>query len=152
MKLPNRDQIRKFKDEALKTRRTYLGGKQEIFESSVASIEAKASSWLFALIFVGVIMLIWLIVLFRPFEIGELNDRFGLVTPAAVVFFSSYFAFFFLSKMLIKPTAEEREDDTSYIALFSACDRRAARGLFAAALGALHTVIFFLYLMRYVLF
>ena len=132
------------KDQLLQARRTYKQEKTKLVEHFINSLEAKTNAWLVAL-FVGLILVGWLSALFLDVRVKKLYDSLGFY-PIIIVFFISYFAFFFVSKIVFKPSPEEREDDTSYIALFSACEGRAQRGLISAALGVLHTAVFVAYL------
>jgi amino acid transporter len=124
-------------DQLTQARREYGAGKERLIQQSITKIEAKESP-LLSILFVGLILLMWGIVIFSDLRIEWLWNWFQLV-PATVIFLISYFAFFLASKLIVRPTLEESRDDTSYLALFSACEPRARRGWYSAVFGVLHT-------------
>lgn len=133
------------KDQLLNARRVYLEGKQKAFEQSITYAESR-SSWLFALLFASLALAGWMVAIFLKPPIDKTFDLYRFL-PLTVYFFISYFAFFHFSKLIFKPSEEEFSDDTSYLALFSACAARERRGLYAAAFGVLNTFALTLYVL-----
>lgn len=121
--------------------------KDQLIKDSITRIESRRSK-LVSLTFASLVVFSWLVVIFADLKID--NDagveviEIGISvfsTSVIVFFFISYFTFFHISKMAIKPSIEEIEDDTSYLAVFSACESRERRGLVSAIFGVLHTIV-----------
>jgi energy-coupling factor transporter transmembrane protein EcfT len=134
---PNQRTPREIVDQLLDARREYNDGRELLIQRSITTIESKRNP-LLALLFVGLVAIVWIIAIVSELRIEWLWNWFQLV-PATIIFLISYFAFFHVSKLVIKASTEESTDDTSYLALFSACDSRARRGWYSAIFGVLNT-------------
>ena len=141
---PIRSTPKELKEKVFQARRTYNEGKQKLYENCVTLIESKRNPWLAATFF-GLLLLIWSIAIFKGTLIKVIWDRYGVFSIPGL-FFVAYFAFFLISKLLVKPSADELADDTSYLAVFSACEQRARRGWYSAVFAVLHTGVFLIYL------
>lgn len=128
----------------LKLFTSYQDSKEEAVEETVNYLESTANSVYF-LIFLVACLYEWFFAIFKADGLAELYDIFGFY-PISVFFITSYFFFFLGSKIIFKPTEEELKDDTSFIAIFSACERRENRSFYSILLGVFHTFIFILYL------
>lgn len=124
---------------------TFQDAKKNAAEQSASVLEADDRPWL-ALFCVGFIIFLWFGAVTTPIGPVEMFEAFGFMS-ISVVLVVSYFSFFMGSKLVFKPTAEERSDDTSVLAIFSACERREMRSFISIGLAFLHTVIFVLYLL-----
>jgi len=140
---PNNLTPGQLKDQLVGAHRSYREGKEKLIERSVTSIESGRSKIL-APSFVIILVISWVAVFLWEPPIGEIFDMSGFLF-VGLAFYASYFAFLHLSKLIFKPSREEAADDTSYLALFSACEARERRGLFSAAFGLANTVAILLY-------
>ncbi len=131
------------KDQLFDAHRAYREGKEKLMEKSITVTESGTSKLLGPL-FLGLLFMGWLVVVLWEPPNREIFDVTGFFS-IALVFFLSYFAFFHLSKLIFKPSDEEAADDTSYFALFSACESRERRGLHSAVFGLANTVGLVLY-------
>ena len=102
---------------------------------------------LYFLAFLTFTLALWVIAYGLPFGLEGLYGRAGFV-PFALIFGGSYFSFFTASKYILKPTDEEKYDDTSTFAIFSACRRKERRGLFSLVFAFFQTIAFVLYLVH----
>jgi hypothetical protein len=143
---PNRRTPAELKDQLYQAHRAYREGKEKLVEQSVTTIESKTSS-LFAALLFGLILLIWTASVLSPAGFERLYEAAGLY-PIGVVFVISYFTFYIGSKLVLKPSADELSDDTSYFALFSACGRKEMRSLISIGASLLHTLIYVAYLVN----
>ena len=140
---PNQRILEEIKDQLVQAQRAYREGKEQLIEKSITYTEAGKSRML-APVFGGLLSMGWLLcVLWEP-PIGKTFDAFGFF-PVVIVFFTSYFAFFHLTRLVFKPSEDELADDTSYFALFSACEARERRGLFSSGFGLANTIAIALY-------
>ena len=118
----------------------YQDAKSEAIEESFNAMETDSRAWL-GLIFMIAAAMFWGAALEPGFGLEALFNTFGLFYPAVVVFATTYFGVFFTSKLIVRPTVEERTDDTSYLSLFSACERRERRSIVAGTLAVVHVVV-----------
>lgn len=123
--------------------RTYRDEEEKLVERSITYAESQTSK-LGAILFDCLLVAGWLTVALWEVPIGRIFDGFQFL-PVTIMFHISYFAFLHTSRIIFRPTEEEANDDTSYFALFSACDARASRGLFSAAFGVANTAAITLY-------
>jgi hypothetical protein len=126
------------------TFRAYHKAEDEIYERAVNNLESKNSPKIFLIIFV-VFVAEWLFVIFDVYEPRELINN-HLESLIFIPYLTSYFFFYLGSKFVFRPTEEELTDDTSIIPMFSACNRKAKRGLISFGLSIFHTLIFIAYL------
>lgn len=129
----------------LKLNRDYKDAKTQVAEQALNAFESKIHPLYFVLFLVPAILL-WLITIFLPEVFERLYKGFGF-SLLNIVFILSYFTVFHGSKFIVKPTAEELDDDTSLFAIFSACRRKEGRSFFSIGLALLHTALFVLYLL-----
>ncbi|MCC7305928.1 MAG: hypothetical protein IT173_00035 [Acidobacteria bacterium] len=122
---------------------TYQQAKADAAEES-ASVVEKDERPLLGLLFIGFTIFQWVGAITTSAGPVEIYLAMGL-TAITVVFVTSYFSFFLGSKIVFKPTAEERDDDTSVLAIFSACERRERRSFISLILAFFHTLIFCAY-------
>lgn len=145
MKGNKRQKVIDIKDQLVGANRAYTEGKNRLVEQSITRIESRRDKWI-PLPFFAILIVLWIIAIFLTLPVDSEIDVKAVVTAITIFFFISYFAFFHASKMVVRPTVEELEDDTSYLALFSACESRERRGLLSAIFGVAHTVVFGLYI------
>ncbi|MDM7923120.1 MAG: hypothetical protein QUS14_12540 [Pyrinomonadaceae bacterium] len=129
----------------LDIRNAYHDAKGQAVEDSINAMESDTRSWL-GLFFLIVAMMLWGAALEPGFGLEAIYERFGFFYPAIVVFATTYFGVFLTSKLIVRPTVEERTDDTSYLSIFSACERRERRSIVAGTLAVVHVVILAAYL------
>jgi uncharacterized membrane-anchored protein len=113
-------------------------------EHSINVFESKTNPWyvVFSLI---LLVLDWIFAIFALNGLEQASDKFGFI-PIILLAVVSYFFFFLGSKLIILPSDEELSDDTSALALFSACGRKSFRSLVSIGSSLLHTLIFTVYL------
>lgn len=119
---------------------TYQEAKARTAEQTASVVERSDRPWL-AFIFIGLSVWIWFGALTSrtgPVEIYEATGFTGIVAVLVV----SYFSFYLGSKIIFRLTDEERFDDTSILAIFSACERRERRSLISMVLAFVHSLIF----------
>jgi hypothetical protein len=87
----------------------------------------------------------WIFAIFALTGLEEASEKFGFI-PMILLLVVSYFFFFLGSKLIILPSDEELSDDTSTLAIFSACRCRLRRSLVSIGISLLHTLIFTVYL------
>lgn len=145
MKGNKRQKAIDIKDQLVGAHRAYSEGKSRLVEQSITRIESRRDKWI-PLPFFAILLALWIIAIFSPLTVDSDIDVKAVLTAITIFFFISYFAFFHVSKIVVKPTVEEFEDDTSYLALFSACESRERRGLLSAIFGVAHTIVFGLYI------
>lgn len=142
---PNKVTPAEVADELVGAYRTYHERKEKLVEKSITYAESGTSK-IFAPIFAVLLLGYWTVaVLWEQPPLGAIFDLSGFLA-VVVMFYISHLAFFHLSKLLFKPSAEEAADDTSFFALFSACPARERRGLFSAAFGVGNAAFFVVYL------
>jgi hypothetical protein len=134
---PNQRTPEEIKDQLVQAHRAYREGKEQIFEKSVTYAES-GKSWILAPLFIGLLILIWLYVVLWAPSLSKMYKQ-ASIFPAVIAFYTAYYAFFHSTKLIFKPSKEELTDDTSYFALFSACEPRERRGLSSAAFAATNT-------------
>ncbi len=130
--------------QAFKFKRDYDEAKQAAAEHVINNVEAGTGKVLVAILFF-VILLQWIYAIFSSYGLEKISETYGN-TPFALPFLTSYFFFFIGSKFIFKPTEEELTDDTSMLAIFSACERKSNRSLYSLLFSFIHTSIFVLYL------
>jgi len=140
---PNKKPIAELQDRLTDAFHTYREEEEKFVERSITYAESRTSK-LGALIFDCLLVAGWVVAILWDVPIGRIFDGFQFL-PVTIMFYISYFAFLHTSKIIFRPTEEETNDDTSYFALFSACDSRASRGLFSAAFGVANAVAITLY-------
>ncbi|MEP6944953.1 MAG: hypothetical protein ABJA02_03485 [Acidobacteriota bacterium] len=102
---------KELKDQIGEARRIYNVGKQDLYERSVTAVENNTNLGL-GLFFVCLLLMVWMIALYWPITIQKLYEAFGIY-PVIVIFFVSYFAFFLVSRFILKPSDEELADSSS---------------------------------------
>lgn len=130
--------------QAFKIKRDYDEAKQAAAEHVINNVESRISKVLVTILFF-VILLQWIYAFFSSYGLEKTSETYGNAS-FALPFLTSYFFFFLSSKYIFKPTEEELTDDTSILAIFSACERKANRSLFSVVLSFIHSSIFILYL------
>jgi hypothetical protein len=130
--------------ELIKIKQDYDEAKETITHNVIDNFESKKSKLIVKVLFIFLVLQ-WAFALFTSKTLEQLSDTFG-EAPFAFPFLTSYFFFFLGSKFVFKPTSEEIEDDTSSIALFSACDRKKNRSVYSLIASFFQTLIFVCYL------
>lgn len=124
--------------------REYHKAEEEIYERVVFNIESRNSLVIFLIFFIAFVSQ-WLLAILDVFTLKEVINNYR-DTLIFVPYLTSYFCFYLGSKFVFRPTDEELKDHTSIIPMFSACKRKAKRGLISFGLSILQTLIFILYL------
>jgi len=144
MKLgPHQRTPAEMKEQLLQARRAYHDGKRKLAEQSVSTIEGTTNPYLL-LPFLGITIAAWSFAAFSEIGFARLYEAYGLY-PFAIVFAVSYFTFYLASKLVLRPSAEEIADDTSYFSLFSASSRKEKRSWISIGLATIHTLVLFLF-------
>ncbi len=123
---------------------TYQEAKAHAAEQSANFVERDDRPWL-ALFCIALTVFFWVGAVTTSIGPVETFQTFGFPATLAILVVS-YFSFFLGSKFVFKPTQEELADDTSVLAIFSACERRSTRSLISIGLAFFHTLIFVGYL------
>lgn len=134
---PNQRTPGEIRDQLVEANRRYREGKEQVLEKSVTYAES-GRSWILAPLFIGLLILIWIYAVGWAPPLSKLYSQ-ASIFPAVITFYTAYYAFFHVSKLIFKPSKEELADDTSYFALFSGCEPRERRGLTSAAFAATNT-------------
>lgn len=124
--------------------RDYREAKNQAVEHSINVFEAKTGPR-FVIVFLSLIILAWLGPAFITVNVETIYDAYGIL-PVIICFVVSYFAFYLSSKMICRPTAEELSDDTSFLAILSACKRKERRSFVSIGFAVTHTFFYFFYL------
>lgn len=124
--------------------RDYQNAKDEAMEHSINVLESKTNP-LFVVFSLLLLILDWIFAIFALSGLEEAAEKFGFIS-IILLSAASYFFFFLGSKFIIHPSDEELSDDTSALALFSACERKSGRSLISIGISLLHTLIFTVYL------
>lgn len=123
---------------------TYQEAKVHAAEQCAGVAEKYNRPWL-ALFCIALTLFLWFGAVMTPVGPVEIYEGSGfMVLPVVAVI--SYFSFFLGSKIVFRPSAEELSDDTSVLAIFSACQRREMRSLISFILAFVHTAVFVGYL------
>ena len=130
--------------QAFKIKRDYDEAKQAAVEHIVNNIESRTSKVLFTILFL-IILSEWIYAFFSSYGLEKISEHYGNA-PFALPFLTSYFFFFIGSKLIFKPSKEELTDDTSILAIFSACERKEKRSLYSLILSLIHSSVFISYL------
>jgi hypothetical protein len=132
--------------QAFKIKRDYDEAKQAAAEHIVNNVESRTSNALVTILFL-IILSEWIYTIFSSYGLEKIHETYGNA-PFALPFLTSYFFFFIGSKLIFKPNEEEIKDDTSMLAIFSACERKEKRSFYSIVLSILHSSIFILYLVN----
>lgn len=144
MKLgPQKRTPKELKDQLVHAASEYPKAKKKAIENTIFTLESRTNFWL-AIFLLGILGFGWALPSFDSYLPGQLNSDVGL-SRIVGLFFLSYFAFLFVSKIVFKPSEEELSDESSYITLFSECPRRSTRGWIVTMLSAVHTAAFLAY-------
>ena len=130
--------------QAFKIKRDYDEAKQAATEHIIKNVESRTSKFLVTILF-SVILFEWIYAIFSSYGLEKISETYGNA-PFALPFLTSYFFFFIGSKFIFKPSEEELTDDTSVLAVFSACERKGNRSLYSLLLSLIHSSIFIFYL------
>ncbi len=137
--------LRSFFDHALQVFIGLVDLRAQVADKTTRSFESTLNPFVF-FVLLSLTVLSWYLAIFRLSGLEQLYFIAGLYYPLFLLFEISYFTFYTGSKLIFMPSPEEILDDTSILALFSACDAKSNRSLISIGLSILHCFALALYL------